>query len=180
MSETVDEIAKEKHDKAAIVDFNRVLRPLCNILAEICQDYKFGYFEEVRRKPFSGGYEGVFRHLRGSSQPFVDLLDYTGDFSFHQNQVILISMTTNVAIDMTPLYVWGINLLAGDTHPADLYMFDSQRGGDFVFNAVQERSEVVLNEGGSLSDLWALTKGCREHDQECTEHANVSLSSRAT
>ncbi|MER9852529.1 MULTISPECIES: hypothetical protein [unclassified Mesorhizobium] len=174
----VNEIPKEKHDKVATLDFNRVLRPMCNLICDMMHSKVFGYFEEVRQRPFSGAYDGVFRSLKGANEPFVELYDYKGPHSFAKNQVFCVDLETNGATDMTPLFAWGLNSLAGDTRPPDLYMFDSAKGRVYSFNAVQERTEVRLEEAGPLSELWSLVQACREQDRPCDMPEGIHLTRR--
>lgn len=178
LGSAVDEIAEEKHDKLASVDFNRTLRPVCNFIAETVRDKVFGYFEEVRQKAFSCEYEGVFRSMRGASEPFVDLYAYTGAYSFSRNQVFLVDLATGSAVELTPVYVWGLNNLAGDNRPADLFMFDSVKGTEFSYNAVQERNSIALDESGGLGQLWKLVSDLRVGDRAIGRCTDIRLRQR--
>jgi hypothetical protein len=175
----VNEIPKEKHDKEATVDFGRILRPVCNIVVDGIRNVLFGYFEEVNQRAFSTEYEGVFRNLRGANEPFVDLYNYRGGLSFSKDQILLIDVVTGTALEMSPLYIWGLNSLSGDGKPADLYMLDSVKAtGDYAFNAVQERPEIIVNADGNLAALWALVKGCRSQDKEAKTAHGLQMTKR--
>jgi hypothetical protein len=174
----VREVAKEKHDKVATVDFTRVLRAVCNIVADGLSGLLFGFFEEVTQKAFSQDYEGVFRNLRGAGGPFVELYRYTGSYSFAKNQILLIDTAKSAAIDLNPLYIWGLNSLAGDNKPADLYMFDGVKGKGYAYNAVQDRTEVGVEAGDLLGSLWELLNDLRNRDLEAAVRSNVQMTRR--
>ncbi|MDX8449505.1 Hsp70 family protein [Mesorhizobium captivum] len=174
----VREVAKEKHDKLATVDFTRILRAICNIVADGLSDVLFGYFEEVSQKAFSQDYEGVFRNLKGANGPFVELYRYVGKFSFARNQVLIVNTASKTALDVSPLYIWGLNSLSGDNKPADLYMFDGVKPNGYVYNAVQDRAEVAVEMGDPLGSLWELLNDFRTRDSETEIRSNVQMTKR--
>ncbi|WJI73931.1 MULTISPECIES: hypothetical protein [unclassified Mesorhizobium] len=178
VDEAVSEIPKEKHEKEANVDFGRILRPVCNIVLDGLRNVLFGYFEEVNQRAFSAEYEGVFRNLRGANEPFVDLYNYRGGLSFSKDQILLIDAGSGTALDMSPLYIWGLNSFSGDGKPPDLYMFDSVKAENYAFNAVQERPEIIVSADGNLAALWALVKGCRSQDKESRISHGLQMTKR--
>lgn len=182
IDQAVTAIAKEKHDKAADVDFNRILRVICNVISEYMQHSIFGNFQEVSKNAFSDVYAGVFRSLNGSNEPFVELYNYKGSHSFSRNRIYIVDTSTSRAIDMTPLYLWGINSLQGDSYPNDLYMFDSSKGSadktTYFYNAVQERDEIFVTKDGPLAELWPLVQRAREEDLPCAIFDGIDLHTR--
>jgi hypothetical protein len=49
-----------------------------------------GYFEDARRKAFSmNTFQGIFRHARGASPPFIDVYEYEGTEDFPSEFVFL-------------------------------------------------------------------------------------------
>ncbi len=179
LNEVVSEIAKEKHDKEASVDFNSILRPLCNIIADSMKGKLFGIFVETRQKPFSAGFDGLFRNLTGPSEPFVSLWNYTGSQAISGNDVYLVDTETGKAICLTPMYVWGLNAIEGDSKPADLYVYDKSDRDRHVFNSQRERREsYVTADHQTLGLLHAMLEIQKSADVATPALTGISLVNR--
>jgi hypothetical protein len=164
LNEWIDQVAKSKHGKEFNIDFVSLLGLLGNVIGKVFSHWIFGVFESVTPKRFTGGrFQGLFRNLRGASQTFIHVLEYEGPQAFADSDVFVVNPKAGVALRLSPFYLWGLNRPIADEEP-ELYEFDSVKGDQFLFKAVQFRAERSVEEKGDLAEIWASLKQIRIHD----------------
>ena len=88
LDQWVSQIPDLKHGRPADIDYVSFLALLGNHVARTFSESVFGVFENVTPKKFSPGrFRGLFRNLRGSSQPFIHVLEYEGTTPFSDADV---------------------------------------------------------------------------------------------
>jgi hypothetical protein len=128
-----------KHGRLGEIDYVSFLGLLGNHIAKMLTDRVFGVFEGVTPKKFaSGKFRGIFRKLQGSSQPFIRVLEYQGPIAFSDASVFIIDPTNGTALDLSPLYLWGLN---GPDEDPDLFEFD--KGLEILFTISLFKSESI-------------------------------------
>ena len=172
----VNEIASSKHGRSTAVDYVTLLAHLGNYLAKMMDGWTFGVFENVTAKRFiAGQFQGILRDLRGPSQTFINVLEYEGPVSFGSGDVYIAHVANGVALDLSPLYLWGLNTIGGQNVEADLFEFDTVRKGEFGFRSVQSGSVVNLDENGVFREVWQHLKSMREREQSKQKSTGLSL-----
>jgi hypothetical protein len=155
MEHAVTQVAPAKHGKKSdAVDWPRTLEQFGNVLAKVFEGRVFGYFEEVRRKPFrTDRYMGIFRSARGHSLAVNDIYSFEGPESFPQEFVFVFDLDSKTGLRLSPLCVRGID--GGDAQyvDPDFFLFDIARGDAFGFKAVQEREGVSITKEGYFVEL---------------------------
>ena len=158
----IGEIANSKHGKESTVDYVTFLGLLGNHLGKVFQDCELGVFEGVTPKRFSRGlFTGIFRSLQGASKTFTKVFEYEGRHPFAESDVYLVHPGKGVAICLSPLYVWNLDVLGPDV---DLYEYDNARKDVFSFRAIQFRKAVQVEQGGALSEVWGGVAQLRSAD----------------
>lgn len=176
LNKWIDEIAKGKHDLKSTIDFISLLGLLGNVVGKIFADWAFGVFESVTPKRFTAGrFQGNFRNLRGASQTFIHLLEYEGTQAFASSEVFVANPKTGVAVNLSPLYFWGLNAETLDEEP-ELYQFDSVKGDQFSFKAVHFRAPYLIAQNSELAEVWTTLKQMRDQDLKRTEIESLVLS----
>ena len=136
----------------------------------------FRSVEFVTPKRFSAGrFQGNFRNLRGASQTFIHLLEYEGAQAFANSDVFVANPKTGVALNLSPLYFWGLNVETFDEEP-ELYQFDSVKGDQFSFKAVHFRAPYLIAQNSDLAEIWTTLKQMRDQDLKRTEIESLALS----
>jgi hypothetical protein len=159
----VNEIASSKHARMSTVDYVTFLAMLGNHVAKIFSTWTFGVFEGVVAKRFSAGrFRGLFRSLTGSSQTFIHVIEYEGQFSFSGEDVYVINKDEGKAMILSPFYMWGLGSSPVET---DLYEYDNEKKGEFFFRSIQEGSTCVINAAGDLRETWEFLVKMREREQ---------------
>lgn len=151
----VSEAAKAKHFKRANVDYNHILSVLGNHIKRSMNGRIIGIFEGIEKKPFGGGYRGIFRCLEGPNSPFVRLYHYDGVADFSSSEVFLIDTAAGHALPLSPLYVWGLGAQLGHHHGYDLYFADMLRPGDkrYIFASTQHGDDINVGEVQDLNEF---------------------------
>jgi hypothetical protein len=161
----IDEIANTKHDKKSSIDFVNFIGILGNVIAKIFNEVSFGVFESVTAKRFvTGQFRGTFRSIMGSSQTFIHACPYEGAYAFSDTDVFIVDMKKGTAINLSPLFIWGLNTEFDESGDPDLYEFDSVKNAEFSFKAVQHRAEQVFRADGALGEIWSKLKAMRDTD----------------
>ncbi|WP_236547826.1 Hsp70 family protein [Sphingomonas sp. AX6] len=166
----------EKHGRRQAVDWIGFLSLLGNHVARAFETNRLGIFEGVVPKRFHPGcYVGVFRVLHGSSQTFVDVLDYEGTEPFSDELVYLVDPVRGRALPLSPLYLWGLEREALDPGAVDMYEYDTERRGDFSFKTTQPSAGLQVGSGGEWAGLHAQLTAMRANDQRCAVVEGLSL-----
>jgi hypothetical protein len=146
LNDAVSQIAKTKHGKLAEVDYPRILEQVGNVLHKLMADKVLGYFEDIRRMPFSmNQYAGHFRNACGQSSPFIDFYYYQGPENYPTEYVFIFDISEQRGLSLYPMILRGLD---SDRHhylEPDFFVFDIAREHDMEFKAVQERQEVTIS-----------------------------------
>jgi hypothetical protein len=173
----IDEIAKSKHGKEFRVDYVSLLGHLGNNVAKLFSEGVFGVFESVTPKRFaSKRFRGIFRNLSGASQTFINVLEYEGSQPFADSDVFIVNPKLGTALNLSPLFLWGLNRLTLEEEP-ELFEFDSVKGEQFAFRAVQYRAERMVHARSEFEEIWAKLTQMREQDQHVPEIGNLTFQS---
>jgi hypothetical protein len=173
----VSNIAQSKHGKIAEVDYPRILTLLGNLARAVFSTYLFGYFEDVRKKPFQASFRGIFRHARGPARPFVDMRGYEGSESLSPEMVFLCDAETGEALPLSPLFLWGLNLSGSRYEEPDLYLYDrgSEKEEVFGYKSVQPRQELRIEHRGEFAPLFEQLRGMKSEDRRIGLVQGISL-----
>lgn len=164
MDNWVSEIAAPKHGKLGSVDYVSLLSLLANTTAKALGDAQLGIFEDVTAKRFSQGrFTGIFRSLTGSGQPFIRVWEYEGTCPFSDAEVLLVHPERGLGLVLSPLYYWGLET-PGAGGDVDLYEYDSPKGPDFDFKAVQRREAFRIQQASIFAEAWKQIVARRERD----------------
>jgi hypothetical protein len=154
---SIDAINDHKHHRTvSFVDYYRVLGLLGNTLNNALMGWKFGGFEDVKRKGFSSKRGGLFRVAHGSHAPFVDIFRYEGAEDFSDLEAVLVSQTTGDAFRLAPFLFWTPSDSRGGRTIA---MLDSVTDRVASYRTVEGGQAVSATEE---SDLAGLFMQCRE------------------
>lgn len=166
----------EKHGRRQAVDWIGFLSLLGNHVARTFETNRLGVFEGVVPKRFhAGSYVGVFRVLHGSSQTFVDVLDYEGAQPFSDELVYVVDPVRGRALPLSPLYFWGLQREGADPSAVDMYEYDAERRGNFGFKTTQPSEGLEVGATGEWSSLHAQLATMRASDQRCAVVEGLSL-----
>ncbi|MVT68475.1 molecular chaperone [Bradyrhizobium pachyrhizi] len=173
----IDEIAKSKHGKEFKIDFVSLLGHFGNAVAKIFVDWQFGVFEAVTPKRFATNkFHGIFRTLSGASQTFINVLEYEGSQPFADSDVFIVNSKEGTALNLSPLFVWGLNRLSTEEEP-ELFEFDSEKANQFAFKAIQFRAEQIVGEKSPAHEIWIRLRQMREQDQCSPEIGGLTFQS---
>lgn len=168
----------EKHGRRQAVDWVGFLSLLGNHVARAFEVNRLGVFEGVVPKRFhAGSYVGVFRVLHGSSQTFVNVLDYEGAQPFSDELVYVVDPVQGRAMPLSPLYFWGLERWGADPGMVDVYEYDAERRGVFGFKTTQPSEGLEVCTAGEWSGLHAQLAAMRAKDQPCAVVEGLSLTS---
>ena len=120
--------------------------------------------------------QGRFKEIDFLPEPFA-VREYEGAEAFSDADVHLVNPKEGAAINLSPLFLWGLNTLFSDNDP-DLYEFDGYKDGTFVFKAVQFRPEISVTP--DLKNVWETLQGLRERDQKKLVVHSITLSGSET
>jgi hypothetical protein len=172
----VSDLANPKHGKTATVDFVTFLTLIGNNINKILELWKFGIFEGVTPKRFSHGqFKGIFRILKGSSQTFINVLEYQGSSVFATEDVYLINAKDGTALSISPLYVWGLEQAISNRTENDLFEYDSAKQGKYIFKSVQSGSVVEVDNQAAFSEIYELLHKMREKEQPRNYHQGLTF-----
>jgi hypothetical protein len=100
------------------------VRILANVSQTVFTQNLFGFFEQVRKRRFAAGHEGLFRRASGASR-FIDLYTYEGDEAFSEDQAFLVNISESAALPLEPLIFWHTCNRHADTDAGHCYLFDT-------------------------------------------------------
>jgi molecular chaperone DnaK (HSP70) len=132
LDEAVNQLDKEKHQKQTAGQFDPrpIIETLANALGAAFKEFKFGFFEGVKKEGFGDVHKGLFRVAHGS-QPFHESLSYEGAHSFSDQEAFIINQNQGYAISLTPVMFWE---------------HDSRRGSNicqcFIYDGISRAKEV--------------------------------------
>lgn len=168
LNEAVTQVAATKHGKRAIgLDFPRIIRAFGNITVSAFGYKTLGRFEGVRTRAFGNGdFEGLFRVLKGPSEPFVEIYEYYGPRAFSPEEIYICDVDQGIALNLAPLMFWGVNRALNPRDTDDLCVFDTirQRDHAFGYKAIEEREEIVVSADGLLKGIHGRLSSMRDHD----------------
>jgi hypothetical protein len=120
----VSELANTKHTEEFDIDFVTFLGILGNFVGKMFAEVVFGVFESVTPKRFvNGRFHGIFRSLRGASQTFIHVFEYEGPCAFSDAEVFAVDPKSGVVLNLSPLFLWGLNM--GAANPGEPELYDS-------------------------------------------------------
>jgi hypothetical protein len=183
MDEVVSMVAQPKHGKSADgLDYPRILEKTGNIIARAMNGRVFGYFEDIKLKPFSKNrYQGIFRNARGPTATFIDIYNYEGSESFPAEFVFVFDIESGLGVPLFPLITRGLDQSKAYHAEKEFFLFDIvRRGGlEIAWRAVQERPEVSLDGQGDLADLYSSVIEYLQTYQRHELVSNIALQSRS-
>ncbi len=163
----ISQITQPYHGKEIDLDYPRTIYAVGNIVNQAFAGKVFGYFENVKPKPFSiGHFDGIFRNARGPSQPFVELLEFSGTAPFSQELVFVCDPGQGKGLCLSPLVYWGLESNRLQYAQPDFYVFDrwSDRDKVFGYKAVERRKELEISNDGSLAVIFDQLTIMRQED----------------
>jgi hypothetical protein len=103
----IEAINDHKHHRVSEYRGHReVLATLGNALTSALGDWKFGQFDDVKKKGFGAQYAGICRIAHGAHSPFVEIFSYVGGESFSNMEAALVSPGQKKALKLEPLMFW--------------------------------------------------------------------------
>lgn len=146
INELINQINDIKHNKSSFKpDFQRAIRLFANVFNQYGADFKFGYFEDVKKATFKKNFNGIFRNAVGHHFPFLDVYQYTGDMSFSEDEAILVSIETGNVLNLSPLLFWSKAFNDKDVFESELNIFDANQKGNFSYKFAGKNGSVVIN-----------------------------------
>jgi hypothetical protein len=174
----IEGLNSDKHDRRAAVDWIGFLGLLANHIARVFEGKRLGVFEGVVAKRFhAGSYSGIFRVLHGSSQTFVDVLEYSGPHAFSDELVYVVDPATGRALSLSPLYFWGLERNSADASWTDMHEYDSDRRGAFGFKATQPSEGLEINADGEFFSIYEQLTAMRRSDPAFPKIVGLVLTS---
>jgi len=168
----------DKHGRVQAVDWVNFLKLLANSVARIFEGKRLGVFEGVVAKRFhAGSYTGIFRVLHGPSQTFVDVFDYAGSQAFSDELVHLVDPATGSALELSPLYFWGLERDSHDPTAVDMYEYDHEKRGLFGFKTTQPSEGLGVGPGGEWQGIHDQIAAMRNGDKRGALIEGLSLTS---
>jgi hypothetical protein len=82
---------------------------------------------------------------------------------------------TGTALNLSPLYFWGLNNLGNPNEDPDLYEFDSTTKESFSYKAVQFREPRIIDGEGDLQQIWRKLANMRVEDPHAPVSEGLSL-----
>lgn len=152
IGESIDAINSRKHHRvAAPIDHCRVLGTLGNILSSALKVWKFGYFEQVRKKGFNSARHGVFRSTHGKHAPFVEVSGYEGDHDFSDLEAVLVEPDVGKVMRLSPFMFWTPRDPRGENSVA---LFDSFDGKAVSYRTVEGGAHLSVDSEHELNELF--------------------------
>jgi hypothetical protein len=162
----ISDIANQKHGKAATVDFVTLLTLLGNNINKVLEPWLFGIFEGVTPKRFNQGqFNGIFRILKGPSQVFIKIMEYQGASVFPNEDVYLVNAKDGTALNISPLYMWGLEQAIGSRNENDLFEYDSTKQGKHIFQSIQSGVVVEMDDQQAFGEIFEMLCRMREKEQ---------------
>jgi hypothetical protein len=162
------------------MDYITFLAFLGNHVAKVFSESVFCVFENVTAKKFAQGrFHGILRDLRGNSQTFIHVLEYEGQKAFSDADVFIVHPHTGTALNLSPLYFWGLNAV-NQNEELDLYEFDTATKGSFSYKAVQLREAKIISDQGDLSEIWRTLSAMRNGDPPVDIFEGLSFGTDST
>jgi len=177
---SIDAINDHKHHRAVqFVDYFRVLGLLGNTLGNALSGWRFGRFEDVKRRGFSNTRSGIFRAAHGGHAPFVDIFRYEGAEEFSELEAVLVSPTSGRAIRLAPLLFWTEPDSGGERTVA---MIDSVAEEAVSYRTVEGGRQILAAQGSDLSGLLSRCTELVATDRidESATCSGISLHPRST
>jgi hypothetical protein len=151
LDDLVNQLNREKHKKQEPGSFDPLplITALANVLSIGVSQFRFGYFENVRREGFGGKHRGVFRVAHGA-QPFHERYDYEGKHSFSDQEAFLVSPEEGVAISLTPAMFWEHASRAGSS-ASRCFIYDGVSGEKkHEYKEIDGFNNRIVTDGGLL------------------------------
>lgn len=155
LNSAVSESAKAKHFKRSNIDYNHVLGVLGNHVKRAMKSRHIGVFENISKKAFGRGYQGLFRCLEGGNSPFVRLYEYEGVEDFSEAEVFVVDTVGGYAIPLSPFFIWGLGAQIGRSDGYDLYCLDmiNVERSRYVYTHSRQGDEISLAENAELKNV---------------------------
>lgn len=168
----------DKHGRAQAVDWVSFLKLLANCVARIFDGKWLGVFEGVVAKRFHlGSYTGIFRVLHGPSQTFIDVFDYAGSHPFSDELVFLVDPASGSALELSPLYFWGLVRDAHDPTAVDMFEYDHDKKGRYGFKTTHPSEGLEIDDAGEWGGIHEQIAAMRVTDQSRAVISGLSLTS---
>jgi len=155
------------------VDYHNVLNTLGNVVASSINGWRFGGFEAVTKKGFSGRHVGLFRIAHGSNSPFVNILSYEGQETFSELEAVLVNQSDNSALRLAPFMYWTQKDYRGQSTIAIL---DSHSSEKSAYRTIEFGGEISITaRDAELSELHALCLEFDEYDRSLPSYRCTGL-----
>ena len=161
LNDAVNSLDAEKHQKKEPGSFDPrpIIEELGNSLLSGLNDYKFGFFESVKKEGFGEQHTGVFRVAHGS-QPFHEKLAYTGSRSFSREEAFLVSSSEGIALSLTPLMYWQHEYKGGGAVSSRCFFYDGiSRAKEYEFKQCGGYATEKISDGPLKDCIDALVSG---------------------
>lgn len=114
--------------------------------------WKFGYFEQVRKKAFSSSRHGVFRSAQGKHAPFVEVSGYEGEHDFSDLEAVLVEPDAGNVMRLAPFMFWTQRDSRGENSVA---LFDSFDGKAAGYRTVEGGAHLSVDSQHELHELFS-------------------------
>ena len=135
--------------------FVSLLALVGNRINKSTEQWAFGVFEGVTPKRFARGqFIGIFRYLTGSSQTFIEVLEYEGGKAFPNEDVHLINAQAVIALNVSPFYVCGLRQIGSYFSDNDLFEYDTVKQDQYIYKSIQSGSVVNVDAQGTFAEIY--------------------------
>jgi hypothetical protein len=151
IDKAIASINDHKHHRAAVpLDHYRILGLLGNALNSALSGWRFGFFEEVRKKGFSGNRGGLLRVAHGKHAPFVEMFSYEGKDDFSDLEAVVANVNSGEILRLSPFIYWTPRDTRGEKSVAMLDMFD---GAIASYRSVEGGQQFDITSSSELREL---------------------------
>jgi hypothetical protein len=155
------------------------VRLLANVSHEVFSRTPFGFFQDVRKEPFSSRYTGRFRVTHGKP-PHSHFLLYSGTHSFSEAEAFVVAPEQSTALPLAPLIFGYPCAQHRDPDNGHCFLFDKLRvdskGAEAMFKAANHSCSLTVSAAsGQLAALVNQLISFRLHDPTLEINTDVKL-----
>lgn len=154
--------------------YREVLAHLGNALNTSLEGWRFGQFEDVKKKGFSSTYSGLFRAAHGAHRPFVDIFKYQGSESFSSIEVVLAAPESGLIFRLTPMMFWSDFHSRGDL---TIGVLDSISQTTSDYREIEGGGAISVDAESELAELHSLCLEAQKSDyqESCLPSGQIQL-----
>jgi hypothetical protein len=92
-------------------------------------------------------------------------MEYEGPYSFATEDVYLIDPEAGTALNLAPLYLWGLEVTPVRNSESDLFEYDNAKKNEYGYKSVQSGLSIIVDENGPFNEVWQRLNLMREREQ---------------